>query len=167
MSELSQFSIFSDEAIQELAARIYCLLPGENFVTVMFEELGVCSNILTVGPDLGGLQSLDATRNGRRIDDVCEKMSEHPPWNYDTKKYPVMFFSIESFRNYYGVIGVTINNVIEDFNDCSIIDVVVDQILKHLPEPFEEDIEEPIGVRYIYGAITNPNACYVYNPDGV
>jgi hypothetical protein len=167
VDEHSQFSIFSEEAIQEIAQLIFGMIAQEVFVTVMYEEIEVESDMESFGPDTYGARSLDVVRNEQRIDDVCEIMEEKPPWHYDIEEYPVMFFSIESWRNYYGYIAITVSKRIDNVSDGDIARAVVSYIREHLPEPFIEDEKEPIDVHYIYGTVVNQGFCYVYNPDGV
>ena len=159
MSELSQFDIFSSEAIEELAECIQPLLPEDVFVTVMFTEHGGETDYFSVGPDLGGLPSFEIARNEHRLDELFSRIDPHPPWNYDTEKYPVLLFSIESFKNYYGIVGITLSKEVEDFDDYNIIYPVRDYIRMHIPDAYVDDEDEFVDAVYFYGALTNPKIC--------
>lgn len=168
MDAPSQFSIFSDEAIAEIAQLVGGMIDREDlYVTAMFEEFDVDSNMASYGPDTHGARSIEVARTEQRIDDICQIIHLHPPWDYDFKKYPVMIFSIESNRNYYGIIAVATSKEVEGFNDAKLARAVLAYIRAHPPEPFEEDMESWIEARYAYGVIANRDFCFVYNPDEV
>ena len=160
MSEPSQFNIFSSEAIEDLAERISSLLPEDIFVTVMFTEHGYDMGVFTYGPSTGDMPSLDVARNERHINDVLDYIDPHPPWDFDTEKYPVMLFSIESYKNYYGIVGITLSREVENYDDYQIIYLVRDYIRMHIPDAYVDDEDEFVDVVYFYGALTNPKMHY-------
>ena len=159
MSEHSQFNIFSSEAIEDLAERIYSLLPQDVFVTVMYTEHGYDMGVFTIGPSTNGIPSIAVTRNEKRIDKVLDIIEPYPPWDYNTEKYPVMLFSIESYKNYYGIVGITLSREIEDYDDYRIIYLVRDYIRMHIPDAYVDDEDEFVDVVYFYGALSDPKVC--------
>ena len=92
MSEPSNYCIFSAESIEELAERIYAMLPEDVFVTVMFMEYDEETDIFTIGPPTNGMPSMEVARNEKRMDKVIDLVGPHPPWSYDTEKYPSCCF---------------------------------------------------------------------------
>ncbi len=160
MSEPFQYDIFSAKALEDLAERISSLLPKDIFVTVMYTEHGYETDIFTYGPSTGNMPSIAVARNEKRIDDVFEQIEPHPPWDFDTEKYPVMLFSIESYKNYYGIVGITLSREVEDFDDYRIIYLARDYIRMHIPDAYVDDDDEFVDVVYFYGSITNPKLCY-------
>ena len=160
MSEPSNYCIFSAESIEELAERIYAMLPEDVFVTVMFMEYDEETDIFTIGPPTNGMPSMEVARNEKRMDKVIDLVGPHPPWSYDTEKYPVMLFSIESEKFTFGFVGITLSREIKDFDDYKVIYLVRDFIRMHLPDCYICDDDEYVDAAYLYGALSNPKVCY-------
>ena len=160
MSELSDFEIFSPEAAEELARKVYSMVPDDVFVTVLCLELDINADIYTMGPGTDDMPSMLVARNERRIGELLDIIEIQPPWHYDVEKYPVLMIAIESARCYYGYVGITLSRELPAEYDSPIIQAVFGYIRKHLPEPFIDDEGGVPDVRYFYGVLSNTNTRY-------
>ncbi len=167
MGAPSKVHVFSSEGLERLARYVSKLLPKHITVTVMYEEFGIIdpeeytSDFYSYDPQAESALALASVRNEKRIEGALAHMNCSPPWSFDTTKYPVLFFSIETVVNYYGFVGITLS---EDLNlsvedDDALVSRIFKYIQKRLPEPQEKD-DQFVGIFYIYGSLTNPRICY-------
>ena len=168
MSDPSHYSIFSSRGIEELAMLVAGLLPGNGFyVTTTYEELGKDLDMVSFGPDTGDLPSIAIARNQKHINDIRASTRVYPPWSFDPKEHPVLFFSIEGkSAKCYGSVGIALSKKFRNFDDDTVIYPVLAFIREHLPEP--PDGEDYLEVGWIYGALTNPKNCHdvdLFNQD--
>ena len=167
MRVLPQFNVFSEEGLEALAKYVSTLVPDRITVTVMYEEFGIInpddytSDFYSYDPNSESPYALASLRNENRIKGALVHMDCSPPWSFDTTKYPVIFFSIETPANYYGFVGITLSEELglDTKDDDMVVSYIFDYIQKHLPEPQEEE-DEFVDIFYVYGSLTNSRICY-------
>lgn len=170
MRVLPKFHVFSPEGLENLAEYVSSLLPDHITVTVMYEEFGIIdpddntSDFYSYDPKANSALALAAMRNEQRIEGALAHMDCSPPWSFDTIKYPVIFFSIETPENYYGFVGVTLSEELDlsESDDDMKVSYIFKFIQDHLPEPCNEE-DQFVDIFYIYGSLTNPLICYDVN----
>ncbi len=124
------------------------LVMGENI------EMASASN-----HEHGALAVL-AVRMEERIHNAIDEMMDSEDWSFDTKKYPVLVFSVESDCDYYMLVAVAV-----DVDEPVEIDEIelVGEIIRYIDDgaPGSDWIEEgEPSVCYAYGVLTDPDNIY-------